>query len=70
MGRQKQLIVSLEDSVVESLQAGDQVQLSGVISLLWWLMMPWGDVCMIVRVLKFACLGLAKGNAKKGIMAV
>ncbi len=31
MGRQKQLIVPLEDSVVESLQAGDQVQLSGVI---------------------------------------
>ena len=31
MGRQKQLIVPLEDSVLESLQAGDQVQLSGVI---------------------------------------
>ena len=31
MGRQKQLIAPLEDSVVESLRAGDQVQISGVI---------------------------------------
>ena len=30
MGRQKQLIVPLEESVVESLQTGDQVQFSGV----------------------------------------
>ena len=71
MGRQKQLIVPPEDSVVESMRTGDQVQPP---QHAWVLS---GHECMIVetpdsehRTRTFACPGMAKGNAEKGIMAV
>ncbi|MCF7972505.1 MAG: hypothetical protein K9N55_01695 [Phycisphaerae bacterium] len=79
MGRQKQLIVPLEDSVVESLHLGTQAirRLRSGMSQLGWCMMSLGQVCRIVATQDSelttqgsVCFGMARGRAGKGIMAV
>ncbi len=66
MGRQKQSIVPLEDSVVESLQAGDQVQLSAVLHT------ASDMVCqrLHAQIAAGDDLPFDLNGAKKGIMAV